>query len=160
MHAGAQAASGDLLIFLHADTRLPDDWYEQLEGAWSSPRKPAATAFRLGFDDNRPFYRFLARAANARTRLTGVPQGDQAIAIERKVYFHAGGFPDVPLMEEYLLIDRLARLGRVELLAGAVATSVRRYEKTGPFFNALRNGAIVSLFYLGVPPRTLARLYR
>lgn len=159
MQEGARAASGDLLLFLHADTKLPADWEEQLARTWSSGEKPAATAFTLCFDSEEPFYRLLARAANLRTDITGVPHGDQAIAVNRETFLRVGGFPPVPLMEEYLLITKLRPLGRVVILPGKAATSVRRYEKNGRLLNALRNTAITVLFYLGVPPRALARLY-
>lgn len=160
MHQGALASSGALLLFLHADTRLPDDWHIALNSAWSSREKPAATAFRLKFDSERPFYRFLARLANFRTGWTGVPHGDQAIAVDRQTYFRVGGFPPAPLMEEYLLFAKLARLGRLKVLAETVVTSVRRYEKNGRLFNTIRNTVIIALFYLGVPMESLARLYR
>jgi rSAM/selenodomain-associated transferase 2 len=160
MQAGAQAASGDLLLFLHADTRLPRDWREELAQAWSRPERPAATAFKLGFESPAPVYRLIAWAANLRTALTGVPHGDQAIAVARQAFLEAGGFPPVPLMEEYLLIRRLRALGLVRILPGAVSTSVRRYERNGPLRNALRNAAIILLFRLGVAPDRLARLYR
>lgn len=160
MQEGARAASGDLMLFLHADTRLPADWEEELTQAWSSGEKPVATAFTLGFDSERPFYRLLAWAANLRTALTGVPLGDQGIAVSREVFLSVEGFPPTPLMEEYLLFRKLKSLGRVVILPGRVATSVRRYETNGRLFNALRNAAITVLFYLGVPPRSLARLYR
>lgn len=160
MHQGALAASGELLLFLHADTRLPDGWRAALGRAWSSGHKPAATAFRLGFESQSLFYRFLAGAANFRTAWTGVPQGDQAIAVRRDVYLQVGGFPPVPLMEEYMLLAKLAKLGQVKIIPDSVTTSVRRYEKNGRIFNALRNSFIVALFYLGFSPRFLARLYR
>lgn len=179
MQEGARAASGDLLLFLHADTRLPADWREELTQAWSSGEKPAApcgkaspdaardcslppaaTAFTLGFDSEEPFYRLIAWAANLRTALTGVPHGDQAIAVNRETFLRVGGFPPAPLMEEYLLFRKLRPLGRVVILPGKATTSVRRYEKNGRLLNALRNAAITVLFYLGVPPRSLARLYR
>lgn len=160
MQAGALAASGDILLFLHADTRLPGDWQEQLAEVWSSRDGPVATAFKLGFDSREPFYRRLAWAANLRTALTGVPHGDQAIALRREVFLRVGGFPPAPLMEEYLLFKKLKALGPALILPGSVATSARRYEKNGRLFNALRNAALIALFYLGVPPRRLARLYR
>jgi rSAM/selenodomain-associated transferase 2 len=160
MQAGALAASGDLLLFLHADTRLPGDWRERLREAWSRADRPAATAFKLGFDSPAPVYRLIAWAANLRTALTGVPHGDQAIAVAREVFFEAGGLPPVPLMEEYFLIRRLKVLGSVRILPGAVSTSVRRYERNGPLRNALRNAGIILLFHLGVAPDRLERLYR
>lgn len=160
MHQGALASSGALLLFLHADTRLPDDWHAVLSRAWSCGGKPTATAFRLKFDSARPFYRFLARSANFRTMWTGVPHGDQAIAVDRQTYFRVGGFPPVPLMEEYALFRKLARLGELKVIPEPVITSIRRYETNGRLFNMIRNTVIIALFYLGVPTGSLARLYQ
>lgn len=160
MHLGAQAASGDLFLFLHADTTLPKGWRTLLEGAWSSSKKPAATAFRLGFDHPAMFYRLVERMAQWRSAWTGVPHGDQAIAIDRETYFKAGGFEDVPLMEEYHFFRELKRFGRAQILPSAVATSARRYEHNGRLRNVLRNQLIFSLYFLGVSPTALAKLYR
>ena len=160
MHLGAQQARGDFFVFLHVDTRLPDDWQGCLHRALiSPPHPPAAVAFRLAFDTDHPPYPTLARLAYLRGRLTGVPQGDQALALSRATYEAAGGFPDAPLMEEYLFIPKLRRIGRVEILPEQAATSTRRYERNGPIRTALRNTLFVGLFYLGVPPRWLARRY-
>lgn len=159
MHQGALAASGEILLFLHADTRLPDNWQDEFCEAWSEPNKPAATAFRLDFDSSKLIYRLIAAAANWRTTLTEVPQGDQAIAIDRDTYSRAGGFPLVPILEEYLLFNKLRPIGKVRMLSGTVLTSIRRYEKNGWLFNILRNTSILALFYLGVPPRFLGRFY-
>jgi len=159
MHEGALSASGDLLLFLHADTLLPDNWHEKLQEAWTSSHPPIATAFQLGFNSERPVFRFLAAAANWRTAWTRVPHGDQAIAVRKDDYFQAGGFPPAPLMEEYFLFKKLRSWGRVLILPGSVSTSTRRYEKNGPLLNGLRNVFIVALYYLGASPRFLARLY-
>ncbi|MDE2489767.1 MAG: TIGR04283 family arsenosugar biosynthesis glycosyltransferase [Elusimicrobia bacterium] len=159
MHRGALAANGELLLFLHADTRLPDGWLGLLRAAWSRAPRPGATAFRLGFDRDEPVYRLIAALGNLRSRWTGVPQGDQAVACRREEYLRVGGFPPVPLLEEYFLLPKLAALGPVVTLDARVATSARRYERNGPVFNALRNSLIVALFRLGVPPETLKRLY-
>lgn len=160
MHQGALAASGDVLFFLHADTRLPVGWQETFREAWKREDRPAATAFRLRFDGSRIFYRLLEAAANFRTHWTGVPHGDQAIAVARDVYFAVGGFPPVPLMEEYYLFHELRCRGSLRVLPQAVMTSTRRYEKNGPLRNALRNIYLVALHYLGVRPEALARMYR
>lgn len=160
MQQGALAASGDILLFLHADTRLPRNWERDILEAWSAPEKPSATAFRLRFDSDKPVYRMIAAAANWRAGLTGVPHGDQGIAVERNAFLHAGGFPPVPIMEEYLLIKKLRGNASVLILPRAATTSVRRYEKNGPLINALRNAALIALFHVGVPPRRLARLYK
>lgn len=160
MHRGAEASSGDVLLFLHADTRLPEGWREELERAWSGPKRPAATAFRLGFESPEPYYAWLARLARWRGRLTGVPHGDQGIAVGREEYFRVGGFPPVPLLEEYYLVRNLRRLGRPRLLLGTALSSVRRYERVGRVLNPLRNCAILLLFHFGVGPERLAKLYR
>lgn len=159
MHQGALAAGGDLLLFLHADTALPDRWLASLLDAWASQPLPGATAYRLGFDRREPVYRLIAALGELRSRWTRVPQGDQAIACRREDYLRVGGFPPVPLMEEYFLLPKLADLGPVVTLPDAVETSARRYERNGPLFNALRNVAIVALFKAGVPPEKLRSLY-
>jgi rSAM/selenodomain-associated transferase 2 len=160
MHAGAQAASGAVLLFLHADTELPAGWPSLLKKAFLQENEPpAATAFRLSFDSNGFFYRVCAFLANQRAKLTGVPHGDQAIAVSRDAYFAAGGFPSEPLMEEYLLIPRLREIGEVRIFRECIVTSARRYRARGPLRNALRNQTLITLFYLGVSPRTLARWY-
>jgi rSAM/selenodomain-associated transferase 2 len=167
MDLGARAASGDVFVFLHADTRLPDGWPETLRRecpsffglAGEGPGPLAAAAFRLAFDSDGWRYRLIAFAARCRERLTGVPHGDQALAVPRAVYFAAGGFPETPLMEEYLFVPRLRRLGEVRVLSQSAVTSRRRYEKTGPLRRALKNSCLVLLHYLGVAPRTLARWY-
>ena len=160
MHQGALSASGEILLFLHADTRLPEGWLEMLRNAWGSRPMPGATAFQLGFDHPAPFYRFIERTAAWRNRMTGVPLGDQGIAVSREAYFASGGFPDVPLMEEYCLLRKLRRAGPIRILPGRVRTSVRRYERNGRISHNLRNVLITALFHLGVQPATLARMYR
>jgi rSAM/selenodomain-associated transferase 2 len=160
MHAGALAATGDLFLFLHADTRLPDDWPEILHAAWGGPDRPACTAFQLSFDRPDRVYRWIERAARWRFQLTSVPHGDQALALLRATYFSVGGFPPVPLMEEYYLARKLKRMGAICLLPAAAVTSARRYEKNGPVRNALRNSLLVMLFHLEVAPAVLKRMYR
>lgn len=160
MHAGALAATGNLLLFLHADTRLPEKWVPVLREAWARNPPPASTAFRMSFDLSAFRYKLIATAAALRFRLTGVAHGDQAMAVRRDAYMAAGGYPDVPLMEEYFLTRKLRPWGSTRLLSPSVVTSSRRYEKNGPLLNALRNTFLVTLFYLGVSPMRLARLYR
>lgn len=162
LHEGALVSTGDILLFVHADSRLPPDWRREIVFAWSpaTAEVPSAATFRLRFDAPTPFFRFLASAANWRTARTGVPHGDQGIALRRDVYFDVGGFPPVPLMEEYALMERLSERGRLQVLPGAVTTSTRRYARNGPLFNAARNTCLIALYYAGVPPERLARMYR
>ena len=160
LHQGAAASTGELLLFLHADTILPQNWQEALQRAWIAPIKPPATAFRLGFDDPSLFFRFLALIDHWKTLATRVPYGDQAIAIAREVYFEIGGFPPVPLFEEQYLFKRLKPFGIVRILPEKVLTSARRYKKNGPLFNACQNLILAGLFSLGVSPKFLARIYK
>ena len=160
LHEGALAATGDVLLFLHADTELPASWLKALERAWSAPKRPAATAFRLRFDHPSAFYRVTEGMANWRCRRTHVPHGDQAIAVSRKSYFEAGGFEDVPLLEEYRLMRRLKRLGPFVLLEEPATTSARRYERHGRIRRVFKNQLILALYGFGVPIPALARLYR
>lgn len=160
MDLGLRAASGRLVLFAHADTRLPAGWPETLADAFCAMPTPAWAAFRLAFDDPRPAFRLLERGAALRQSLTGVPHGDQGIAVLREAALAAGGVPHVPLMEEYELARRLRSQGSCVALPGEALTSVRRYERLGPLKTGARNTALVALWHLGVPPERLARLYR
>jgi len=161
MHQGALASTGDLLLFLHADTRLPQNWQTLMLHTWNgnSPR-PAASAFLIKYDRSDWPYPLIQWSANVRSRWTGIPHGDQAITMLRETYFACGGFPEVPLMEEYLLFQQLRPFGSVRWLSSHVVTSSRRYASYGPLKAAIRNVLIVFLFYAGVSPQTLARYYK
>lgn len=161
MHTGAVAAEGKILVFVHADTLLPENWQRVLAEFWEKNAKASLAAFRLGFDSTQKKYAFMAKLANWRTRwITKVPHGDQAWSLPREIYNASGGFPPTPIMEEYFLARRLKKLGRIRILKESVRTSPRRYEKKSPWLSAFRNLSLIFLFYLGIPPRVLARLYR
>jgi len=159
MQAGADAARGEVLLFLHADTRLPPDWFAHLSRAYADPTT-VWTAFQLAFDSARPVYRLIAWLTQLRFFLNGVPHGDQAIAVRRSAFQAIGGFPPAPLMEEYLLAERLRPIAPTTLLPAPIFTDPRRYERNGPLRQAFRNTVIVLLYSLGVSPEKLARLYR
>jgi rSAM/selenodomain-associated transferase 2 len=158
MNAGAAAAKGDVLLFLHADTVLPPDAPARIAAALAEAGAVAG-AFRLGIDSPDPRLRLIARAANLRTRLTGVPYGDQALFVRRDAFDAAGGFPDVPIMEDVELGRRLKRLGRIVVVPARVRTSARRWEREGIVRTTLRNAVLITLYLLGVHPRRLARWY-
>ncbi|MBI5594657.1 MAG: TIGR04283 family arsenosugar biosynthesis glycosyltransferase [Elusimicrobia bacterium] len=160
MDEGLKASSGKVVVFLHADTRLPDGWPAMLLQAFSSLPSPAAVSFSLRFDSAQPVFRWLERGAAWRQRLTGVPHGDQGIAVLRTAYLACGGFPDVPLMEEYELARRIRPQGRLVCLPQQAITSPRRYQTSGAIKGALRNNALIALWHLGVPPARLTRWYR
>lgn len=159
MNAGAGAARGSVLLFLHADTRLPEGAAEAIAAALADPAVVGG-AFRLGIDSPDGFLRLVAGAANLRARLTGVAYGDQAVFVRREAFEALGGFPPIPIMEDVAFGRRLKRRGRVVLLRARVATSARRWERENPLYTTLRNTVLVSLFLLGVAPKRLARRYR
>ncbi|MGR3319661.1 MAG: TIGR04283 family arsenosugar biosynthesis glycosyltransferase [Candidatus Anammoxibacter sp.] len=161
MHHGALAASGRILLFLHIDTILPENWVSCLLSAWeNNVSMPKATAFHLKFDKGGWPYNLISWAAKIRYLSTGIPHGDQAIAIHQDTYFKYGGFPDVPFMEEYALFKRIKDNNRIIWLSKHVKASCRRYEGRHPLMLALRNSLLVLLYYVGLSPHTLARFYR
>ena len=161
MHLGAERSTGSNLIFLHADSRLPKNWQEILTREFlnSAAETPALLSFRIAFDSGRLVYKMIALLANLRTHFTGIPHGDQAFILKRHLYFSAGGFPDVPLMEEYLFLRKLRRVGSVKILKEFIVTSARRYAARGPFRNSLTNSLFILLFYLGFSTQRIAKWY-
>lgn len=158
MDCGALGAQGDALLFLHADTVLPEGWAESVRSAMEDERVVAG-AFRLGISSGRASYRVIEQMATARFRLFGIFYGDQAIFARRESFFKAGGFGDLPLMEDVDCVRRLRRLGGLTLLERSVVTSPRRWEERGILKNTLRNWLTLTLYLMGVPPRRLYGFY-
>jgi rSAM/selenodomain-associated transferase 2 len=154
---GAAVSTAPWLLFLHADTRLLPGW-EQEVGTFIRQGTDRAAVFRLRFDDSAALARRLERAVSWRTRLLGLPYGDQGLVISRDLYDAVGGFRDMPLMEDVDLVRRLGRK-RLLLLDSIAETSARRYRRSGYPIRAARNLVVLSLYFCGVPPRMLARLY-
>lgn len=158
MNAGAAAARGRRLLFLHADTRLPAGYAAEVGRLLALPGT-AAGAFRLRIDGPGRALRLIAAAANLRSRL-GLPYGDQALFAASDLFWQAGGFPPLPIMEDFALVRRLGRLGRIRLARLAVRTSARRWERLGALRTFLVNQRIVAAYALGVAPERLAAWYR
>lgn len=164
MNAGARASHGDVLLFLHADTRLPADAFTRATACLADPGIGGG-AFSLRIEATEgaagPGLRFIAWAANLRARLSRAPYGDQAIFLRRDVFMALGGFPDIPLMEDLELMTRLRRSGgRIRILDAYAATSARRWEREGLLRCTGRNVLLRTLYHLGVPARRLAEFYR
>ncbi len=160
MHAGALACSGSILLFLHADTRLPPDGLFRLREVLQDPGIDGG-AFDLGIDASGAAYRFIEKGASLRSRLTRIPYGDQALFLRRSTYFQIGGFRPIPLMEDVDLMRRLKRAGKkIGFIRPPVLTSARRWQHEGILFCTLRNYALIVLYYLGVSAERLSRYYR
>jgi rSAM/selenodomain-associated transferase 2 len=156
MNAGAALGAGDALVFLHADTALPDD-ADRLIAAALSHR--AWGRFDLRIAGRHPLLAVVARMINLRSRLTGVATGDQAIFVSRAAFEKVGGFPDLPLMEDIATSRRLKRLCRPFCIATPAVTSGRRWERNGVLRTILLMWRLRLSYYLGVEPALLAALY-
>ena len=159
MNAGATAATGDILIFLHADTLLPEDFSRQIASALNQ-KGVVAGAFRLSIDSIHAGIRIIERMANWRSRLLRLPYGDQALFIKKPLFEKIGGFAEMPIMEDFILVRRLKRKGNIVILPTAVSTSPRRWLHFGIVKTWLINQAIIIAYYLGIPPERLTRWYR
>lgn len=154
---GAAAARAPWLLFLHADTRLQAGWTMAVRGFITAQGQDAAAAFRFTLDDDSPAARRLERLVAWRSRVLALPYGDQGLLISRRLYDAVGGFRPLPLMED---VDLVRRIGRARLRAldiGAL-TSAARY-RGGYQRRSLRNLTCLALWFAGVPPHLIARLY-
>lgn len=151
---GAAAARGDALLFVHADTHLAPGWRALAERHLASSPRPAC--FRLKLDDAAWQARLIERAVALRTRLAGLPYGDQGLLVTRAAYDAAGGFRPLVLMED---VDLIRRIARPVMLDGNALTSADRWRRDGWVRRSLRNLTCLSLWRLGVSPDRIARLY-
>lgn len=158
LNRGAAAAAGDVLLFVHADTVLPSGAPSLVRAAIASGA--VGGGFLTRWPSPRPLLRLGGRLTNVRTRLTRCPLGDQAQFCRADVFREMGGFRDWPILEDLDFARRLKRRGRIALLEPPVTSSVRRYEVDGVVRTVVNNWVIWVLYFLGVPPRRLARLYR
>jgi len=158
MNAGAAAASGDVLLFLHADTWLPDGAARAIEAALADPAVVGGR-FDVRFDSQRPVMRMVAWFMNARSRATSICTGDQAIFVRRAVFEAVGGYADIPLMEDVELSRRLKARGRLAALRVRVTTSARKWEREGPLRTIGLMWTLRLLHFVGVAPARLHRWY-
>ncbi|MBX7168776.1 MAG: TIGR04283 family arsenosugar biosynthesis glycosyltransferase [Pirellulales bacterium] len=156
---GAAQATGDVLLFLHADCWLPAGTIDQVRRALTETTV-AATAFRQSIDAPGFAYRLLEWGNGFRARRRQLPYGDQGIAMRRATFESLGGFAEVPLLEDVLLMRAARRQGRIALLPGPLHISARRWQKHGVIRQTMRNWTILTAFALGVSPERLARWYR
>lgn len=156
LRRGAAAATGAWLLVLHADSVLPPGWARELAShAANCPDR--AAVFRLRFDATGPGAALTGGWANLRSRLFGLPYGDQGLFLPRRAYDAAGGYADVPLMEDVDIIRRLPK--RPCVLRGAITTSAARYLREGWLRRGARNLGTLGLYFAGVSPARLAERY-
>lgn len=156
LHYGTLVASGDWLLFLHADTRLEPGWSQWVRGL---PPSTPGGAFRFAIDSPRRAYRLIEAGARLRCRLFGLPYGDQALFARRGAYERLGGFRPLPLMEDVDFVRRLRRLGPLALLPCRALTSPRRWEARGVLAGTLTNWWTLALYAMGRSPERLQRFY-
>lgn len=160
MNEGAKYASSDILLFLHADTILPNNAFTYILNIFSN-KNIGAGAFDLSFDSNKLALKIIAKTASIRSRITKIPYGDQAIFIRKKVFEDIGGYENINLMEDVNLMQKLKRKKyKINILKYKIITSSRKWKQKGIFFTTARNWILIILYYLKIDPNKLANFYK
>jgi rSAM/selenodomain-associated transferase 2 len=157
LNAGAQAATGQVLLFLHSDTRLPPHFDRQVQQALT---QGVAGAFRLAIDGPGWPLRLVEWGVNLRSRYLGWPYGDQGLFLTAELFHELGGFALVPIMEDVDLVQRLRQRGAIVMTPEAVTTSGRRWQTHGVLYTTLVNQAMLMGYWLEIDRERLARWYR
>jgi rSAM/selenodomain-associated transferase 2 len=159
MNAGAAVAKGDILLFLHGDTYLPPKFNLLLLQALQDA-VTIAGAFELQINAQLPGLRLVEKMVNMRSHFFSLPYGDQAIFMKKSVFEEIGGFPNLPIMEDFELMLALRKLGRIVIITAPVITSGRRWQKLGVVKTTLLNQLIIAGYFIGISPNLLVRWYR
>lgn len=158
--AGAGAASGDWLLFLHADTQPQEGWVNAVQNFIADPaNRFRAGYFRFALDDRARAARLIEQVVRLRSRVLGLPYGDQGLLIGRTFYERLGGYRRLPLMEDVEIVRRIGR-SRMKPIAATAVTSADKYQRDGYLLRPLRNLFMLGLYTAGVSPRYLSTLYR
>jgi rSAM/selenodomain-associated transferase 2 len=158
-NSGAAAATGDILLFLHADTILPDG-FPAMTRTSLELNGVAAGAFSLAVDLPGITIRFIEKIANWRSRWLRLPYGDQALFMTAETFQRAGAFPEIEIMEDFALMRILGKTGKIRILPATVVTSGRRWQKLGILRSTLINQAMIIGYLVGRSPASLANWYR
>ena len=158
MNVGARRASGEVLLFLHADTRLPQSALNDIAAALSDSRYLGGR-FDVELEGAHWMLKIVGTLINYRSRVTQVGTGDQALFVRRVVFHRMGGFPDIPLMEDIAFCRALKRIGGVACLRSRVITSARRWERDGVWRTIFKMWSLKVCYLAGVSPMRLKRFY-
>ncbi|MGD9852091.1 MAG: TIGR04283 family arsenosugar biosynthesis glycosyltransferase [Nitrospirales bacterium] len=158
LNAGASNTHADILVFLHADTNLPDTAVQRICQVMADV-SCVGGRFDVRFPVDRGWAWVISRMMNLRSRWSGICTGDQTIFVRRRIFQRLGGFADIPLMEDIEFTRRLKTTGRVVALRDKVTTSFRRWERGGPLRTILRMWTLRFLYWMGWPPKTLRQFY-
>ncbi len=159
MNCGVAVATGEALLFFHADTLLPSDYSTHVLSALGQPGV-AGGAFKFAIADDFPGRWLVESTTNWRARRWQMPYGDQGLFLRREIFTQLGGFREIPIMEDYEFVRRLRRLGRIAIAPSPAVTSGRRWQRLGVVRTTLINKAIILAYHLGVSPARLAAWYR
>jgi rSAM/selenodomain-associated transferase 2 len=159
LNYGAKVSSGEILLFLHGDTRLPDK-FDSLIHKTIKKKNCAAGAFSLRIDSPRKSLAMIAYCANLRSKYLQMPYGDQAIFTSKNIYSKACGYAEVPIMEDYIFMQDIRKYGKICILDEEATTSARRWQNFGVIRTTLINQFIVFGYHCGVQLPTLARWYQ
>ncbi|WP_303700451.1 TIGR04283 family arsenosugar biosynthesis glycosyltransferase [Flexistipes sinusarabici] len=157
---GAENSTGDILLFLHADTELPDNFYSAVTDACA--KISSCGAFSLKIDSKKSVYRVIEFFANFRAKYLQMPFGDQAIFVERETYFKSGGFSEIPLFEDVDLVGKLKKCRvKIHISKDKVVTSARRWQNEGVFKTTMCNWYLQILYFVfKIDPHYLKKFYR
>jgi rSAM/selenodomain-associated transferase 2 len=159
MNKGASVATGDILLFLHTDTELPENAFMTISTVIDR-KQYVGGAFDLGIKSGRLIFRLIEKMVYIRTRITGIPYGDQAIFIKKDFFAGMNGYQEIPIMEDVELMRRIKKSGyKICIIPQRVSTSPRRWEKEGIIYCTLRNWALIILYLSGFKPEKLAKFY-
>ncbi|BAP18380.1 TIGR04283 family arsenosugar biosynthesis glycosyltransferase [cyanobacterium endosymbiont of Epithemia turgida] len=159
MNQGALLATGNILLFLHADTILPEGYDELILNSFSNS-KIVGGAFKLKIDLSLFSLRLIEILVNWRSQIFSIPYGDQGIFVKTSVFREIGGFTNFPIMEDFEFMQKLNKRGKIVIVSAKVVTSGRRWQKLGVVKTTLINQLIILGYYLGVSPKKLVQWYR
>ncbi|BAZ46798.1 family 2 glycosyl transferase [Chondrocystis sp. NIES-4102] len=159
MNAGANIAKGEILLFLHIDTQLPPNFVKLILQTLQKP-DTIAGAFELNIRGEDVALRWVEKLVKLRSHIFSLPYGDQAIFLKKQTFWEMGGFANLPIMEDFELIQRLKRQGKIAIAPGNVTTSQRRWQTLGILQTTIINQLIIIGYFLGISPTKLNNFYR